>query len=168
MIRECFSTRVLLGSLEDPVLPEEECQPVEVQSDTIMACICTTDLCNGIGNDFLDTRVVPVNKNPQLLTTPLAETPRGQNIPGKNRNKIDREPPSVTKKKLRKKQQTFHPDRVGLQCYACGSLINPNKKCDRFNRTDTDQVQTCLKDEARLMYSWRKSPTEMGKKTRQE
>ena len=59
-------------------------------------------------------------------------------------------------------QQTFHPDKVGLQCYSCGSLLNPNKKCDEFSRTDNSQVQTCLKDEACLMYSWKKSPTETG------
>jgi len=57
-------------------------------------------------------------------------------------------------------KQTFHPDLPGLQCYSCGSLLNPNKKCDEFSRTEKTQVQTCLKDEACLMYSWKKSPTE--------
>ena len=57
-------------------------------------------------------------------------------------------------------KQTFHPDQPGLQCYSCGSLLNPNKKCDQFSRTDKSQVQTCLKDEACLMYTWKKSPTE--------
>ena len=50
--------------------------------------------------------------------------------------------------------------QVGLQCYSCGSLLNPNKKCDEFSREDPGQVQTCLKDEACLLYSWRKSATE--------
>ena len=63
-----------------------------------------------------------------------------------------------------KPKQTFHADLPGLQCYSCGSLLNPNKKCDEFSRTDKNQVQTCLKDEACLMYSWKKSPTETGKK----
>ena len=57
-------------------------------------------------------------------------------------------------------KQSFHPDQVGLQCYSCGSLLNPNKKCDEFSREDPAQVQTCLKDEACLLYSWRKSATE--------
>ena len=56
--------------------------------------------------------------------------------------------------------QSFHPSRPGLQCYSCGSLLNPNKRCDQFNRTAPAQVQTCLSDEACLMYTWRKSPTE--------
>ena len=62
--------------------------------------------------------------------------------------------------KLPVRRPTFHPDQPGLQCYSCGSLLNPNKKCDEFSRTDPDQVQTCLKDEACLMYSWKKSATE--------
>ena len=65
-----------------------------------------------------------------------------------------------TQTRGRASHQAFHPDLPGLQCYSCGSLLNPNKKCDEFSRTDTAQVQTCLKDEACLMYSWKKSSTE--------
>ena len=65
-----------------------------------------------------------------------------------------------TQTRGRTPHQTFHPDQPGLQCYSCGSLLNPNKKCDEFSRTDNTQVQTCLKDEACLMYSWKKSSTE--------
>ena len=32
----------------------------------------------------------------------------------------------------------------------------------RFDKGDKSQVQTCLKDEACLMYSWKKSPTEVA------
>ena len=59
--------------------------------------------------------------------------------------------------------QTFHPDKVGLQCYSCGSLLNPDSDCQEFSRTEPSQVQTCLEDEACLMYSWRKSSTQTGK-----
>ena len=49
----------------------------------------------------------------------------------------------------------------GLQCYSCGSLLNPdNAKCERFDRTNTSLSQTCLKGEVCLMYTWRKSDTE--------
>ena len=65
-----------------------------------------------------------------------------------------------TRARARIPNQTFHPDLPGLQCYSCGSLLNPNKKCDEFSRTEKSQVQTCLKDEACLMYSWKKSATE--------
>ena len=30
--------------------------------------------------------------------------------------------------------------RPGLQCYSCGSLLNPNKKCDEFRRIE-EQVR---------------------------
>ena len=60
----------------------------------------------------------------------------------------------------RSQLQSVHEDKPGLQCYSCGSLLNPNKKCDQFSRSDKTQVQTCLKDEACLMYSWKKSATE--------
>lgn len=48
VIRECFPTSVLLGSIEEPVEPQPECSPMAVESDTIMACICTNDFCSGI------------------------------------------------------------------------------------------------------------------------
>ena len=59
--------------------------------------------------------------------------------------------------------QTFHPAQVGLQCYSCGSLLNPASDCQEFSRTEPGQVQTCLQDEACLLYSWNKSHTEVGK-----
>ena len=46
MIRECFPTSVLLGSLESPVEASTECLPQSVESQTISACLCTSDLCN--------------------------------------------------------------------------------------------------------------------------
>ena len=47
VIRECFPTSILLGSIEDPVEPTEQCSPVPVESDTIkgrnravLTCTC--------------------------------------------------------------------------------------------------------------------------------
>ena len=49
----------------------------------------------------------------------------------------------------------------GLQCFSCGSLLHPDKEdCDTFDRTNISHTQTCLKGEACLLYTWRKSPTE--------
>ena len=47
VIRECFPTSVLLGSLDRPVVPRSDCrlEPVE-EEDNIEACICTSDYCN--------------------------------------------------------------------------------------------------------------------------
>ena len=38
--------------------------------------------------------------------------------------------------------------------------MNPDKRCDKFDRTNSSQSQTCLSGEACLMYTWRKSGTE--------
>ena len=46
VIRECFPTSVLLGSLDNPVVPRADCRAESVESESIKACICTTDLCN--------------------------------------------------------------------------------------------------------------------------
>ena len=46
VIRECFPTSVLLGSLDSPVVPSTDCQLQTLDGDDIQACICTSDLCN--------------------------------------------------------------------------------------------------------------------------
>ena len=74
-IRECFSPEVLLGSISDPLLPEQTCRPKDITespgSGGIMACLCDTDLCNakeGAGGA------------PRLPPPPaIQERPRGQN-----------------------------------------------------------------------------------------
>ena len=48
VIRECFPTSVLLGTIEQPVLPQPSCSPMAVETGDIQACICTTDLCSGL------------------------------------------------------------------------------------------------------------------------
>ena len=48
VIRECFPTSVLLGTIEQPVLPAPSCSPMAVETGDIQACICTTDLCSGL------------------------------------------------------------------------------------------------------------------------
>ena len=50
-----------------------------------------------------------------------------------------------------------------LQCFSCGSLLDPTRTCDKFNNRDPQQVQTCAPNEACLLYAWEKSPTETCK-----
>ena len=50
-----------------------------------------------------------------------------------------------------------------LQCFSCGSLLDPSRECDKFNNRDPEQVQTCAPNEACLLYAWEKSPTETCK-----
>ena len=57
--------------------------------------------------------------------------------------------------------------RVGkqtrLQCYTCGSLFNRDSPaCDRFDPQNPGQLTTCNDGEACLLYTWRKSKTELG------
>ena len=48
VIRECFSTGILLGSISDPIEAKSNCRPKNVENDdSIMACLCTEDYCNG-------------------------------------------------------------------------------------------------------------------------
>ena len=164
-VRECFSTSILLGTVSDPLLPSSSCSPRDISetptSARISACLCTSDYCNGyisqeerreLSRPVTTSR--PATRRTTRRTTTIrttttrrttqapepAEEPRRQaGLPGR---------------------QNIHPEAPGLQCYSCGSLLNPNKKCGKFDRSAKSQVQTCLTDEACLMYTWQKSPTE--------
>ena len=37
------------------MVAREECTPVQVESEIIQACVCTTDLCNGVIGDHKNT-----------------------------------------------------------------------------------------------------------------
>ena len=48
-LRECFPTRVLLGSISDPLVPLPACSQKDITDDrsgAIFACLCDTDFCN--------------------------------------------------------------------------------------------------------------------------
>ena len=52
-MRECFPTRVLLGSIQDPLVPLPDCSQRDITDDgsgTIFACLCNTDFCNDDDN----------------------------------------------------------------------------------------------------------------------
>ena len=79
----------------------------------------------------------------------LRETPRKVNEPASSSNR--RADGAVGANSLRqpetsqRRKQTFHEDKPGTQCYSCGSLLNPNKKCDSFSREDKNQVKRQIK-----------------------
>ena len=57
-IRECFSTEVVLGRLEDPLTPTDLCQEKDISEDGSgagRACLCTHDLCNGRQTEPVET-----------------------------------------------------------------------------------------------------------------
>ena len=48
-LRECFPTRVLLGSIENPLSASGSCSMRDITDDgsgTIRACLCNSDFCN--------------------------------------------------------------------------------------------------------------------------
>ena len=55
--RECFSSSIILGHPDDPIIPQPHCRLAKTQRDptsSIQACLCTTDYCN-IETDDDDT-----------------------------------------------------------------------------------------------------------------
>ena len=58
-LRECFPTRVLLGSISDPLVPLPDCGQKDITDDrsgSIFACLCDTDFCND-GQNVLDSQI---------------------------------------------------------------------------------------------------------------
>lgn len=78
-------------------------------------------------------------------------------------NQIPELPKSTTPEEIR--PQTSRPkppprSRQQIKCFSCGSLLNAENNCTQFNPSDVNQVQTCGLNEACLLYTWKKSPTE--------
>ena len=172
-VRECFSTSILLGTVSDPLLPSASCSPRDISetasSAKISACLCTSDLCNS----YVSPEEARELARPATTTRPPTRPPQTRRTTRRTTRRPTRRTtrPPVPEEQPRRigglpgGRPSVHPDMPGLQCYSCGSLLNPNKKCDQFNRTARAQVQTCLTDEACLMYTWQKSPTETGRPT---
>ena len=216
-IRECFNTAILLGSIDDPLLPRPSCQPQDISESgesRITACLCDSDLCNannGGPTEFVEGNRREVQRlEPQRFQDrheePIREIQRNEiqrnniqendfqrneiqrkEIQGKEspqddfrRNEIQRndirqneitrqEPPrrEPVREQVEPARQVPPPSNrrspdktAGLQCFSCGSLLNPDAVCDKFDPTDPSQVQTCGSGEACMMYSWSKSDTE--------
>ena len=70
VIRECFSTGILLGTIDDPIEPRSDCRPKNVEDDdSIMACMCTEDYCNGHESEEERTsNILNRNRNKQITT----------------------------------------------------------------------------------------------------
>ena len=82
VIRECFPTSILLGSIENPVDPTPVCSPEPVESDTILACICTSDLCNILPGEpktaavqTVQTTQPPTTQSSRIQTTQPTRPP---------------------------------------------------------------------------------------------
>jgi hypothetical protein len=179
-VRECFSKSIVLGTVDNPLVAKPYCDPLDISENSISrvtACLCETDLCNAFrsGGEKPSPRVnqqssVPTSnkrqqenesnsdRNSERDSNPRSSSDR-QPSPSRNRE-IEETPrrPKNPPKPIAK--QIYHPDKTGLQCFSCGSLLNPDAKCDEFSRTNISLTQTCLKGESCLMYTWKKSATE--------
>jgi len=159
IVRECLSRSVLIGPVQSPLTVTSTCNPRDISESSLSrvnGCLCDTDLCNGyVGADRnlpSPSRQIGTTRSPIRTTKTttqksreLPETPRRGSSGSKNSNRS---------------LKNVDNGRPGLQCYSCGSLLNPDKECDKFDATNSTQSQTCLKGEACLMYTWSKSSSQ--------
>jgi len=108
-LRECFPTRVLLGSITDPLTPSRTCSQRDITDDrsgSIYACLCNTDFCNDDENSpfsGLESSQRQVSRAPQRATTqrprppPTTQRPR----PTTRRATTRRPPPTQRQSQLR-------------------------------------------------------------------
>ena len=72
-LRECFPTRVLLGTIRDPLVALPDCSQRDITDDgsgAIFACLCNTDFCND----------APQAINKKTGTVQVPEKPRSSPI----------------------------------------------------------------------------------------
>ncbi|CAB4062518.1 unnamed protein product [Lepeophtheirus salmonis] len=155
-----FSKSILLGSIDKPLQLRRECVPQDIsetRASNIYACLCDTERCNANGERSVESDkigMITIAKNNQQTSRRPTTTRRPsftQTTPSSQFRSPSTPPP--------RSQNTFSGG-PGLQCYSCGSLLNTDAKCDKFNPTDPTQIQTCKEGEACLLYKWKKSSVE--------
>lgn len=71
-LRECFPTRVLLGTITNPLTPEDHCVERDITDDgsgSIKACLCSTDYCNDASDDvYLENEIFSSSDKSQRKT----------------------------------------------------------------------------------------------------
>ena len=150
-LRECFPTRVLLGSINDPLVPLPDCSQRDITDDgsgAIFACLCNTDFCNDDDNILGQTsktsnqrKIQQKSKRPIKTTKTTTE----RNFP--TRRQLPTRLPRVEKPQSRDKptkterQQVIRSscpqdfDLVGGDCYYISServgWVEARKKCQQ-------------------------------------
>ena len=177
-IRECYSPRILLGSIDNPIEPQQNCDPRPVESgDTsVIACLCTDDYCNGFGGN--DQTASNRQSPPQRQSVRTTEAPRRQatrttTAPRRQTQRTTKPPRRTTSPPRRQPQRTQPPRRQQNQpqptrsdpnrvlCHQCGSFFSGNADdCPEFNSAAQGQRKYCDPGQACLFYSWQKSATE--------
>ena len=135
MIRECFSTSILLGSLDNPVTLQGRCSPEPVESDAISACLCTSDLCNDLGSSE-DISDIPRHAVVTTSPAPVTQQPRHERTFSPVRdNSFNRITTASTSSSV-----FPAPSRSsrGFRCFTCSSLFSRygNSQCQEFDGAD--------------------------------
>ena len=179
VIRECVDTSVLLGPIESPLRVKSWCEITDISEDGSQseACLCDSDLCNegdssaerletGDDTSLSDQNSIkatqaPITRRPEpepepIRRKPAAVTPQPTLIITRDRKPAQTTPSYKNFEAEARVNVPDFPDSPGLQCFTCGSLLEPDKACD-FNPSDPGQRKTCGPGEACLFYSWRSS-----------
>ena len=151
IVRECFSTSVLLGSITDPIVPSDQCVPKPVEDASIMACICTNDFCNGMDGGESAIRSTP---RPSLFDRTSTKRPGGISARPPPRTPAPRPPPRNPAPSPRRPGE-------GVLCHSCGSLFG-QEECPDFDPANPSHQKRCSPGEACLWYSWQKSSAEVA------
>ena len=130
VIRECLSTSILLGSIEDPLVVTPGCTVKDISEDGTKAeaCLCDSDLCNdnSLVGDTMNSDKISQPQQTQLAAPVQTET----------------EAVISTARRVR--------------CYQCGSLFSDSGSpvCDQFSPGNNDQQGHCDQGQVCLFYSW--------------
>ena len=143
-IMGCFPLNGSLPSLGPaPLLSSPVC---EMQtSGMVSACMCHASGCNYDGHRLKSKKQVP-------------------RIP---RDAESREPKNFIFPFANSSTAGMSGSRDGrqrrLKCFSCGSLFNRDSPhCAEFDPSNGEQVMTCNEGEACMLYTWKKSRTEIG------
>ena len=144
-LRECFPTRVLLGTIRDPLVPLPDCSQRDITDDSsgsIFACLCNTDFCNDAGNAISTgrSRQSSSSASRQSSSTPARELPRQSPVRQSSVRKIKQCPDDF--------------DLVDGECYFLSTervgWIEARKKCEVRNAAlisfDSDLKRTKLSE----------------------
>ena len=139
VIRECLSTTILLGSINDPLTVTSGCQVKDISEDAsaqVEACFCDSDLCNdntGSAGAFINNQPryddELINSAPIIATTTSTRRPIIQRQPAVSS--------STTPSPRRRVETVTEPDPVSII-----GLTSTTQKNFIFN--DITQKQTPL------------------------
>ncbi|XP_023348017.1 uncharacterized protein LOC111716763 isoform X2 [Eurytemora carolleeae] len=140
-VRGCYPLNRTLPGLVKVLQPSPTCILEPEGAGPVKYCMCDQDNCNDVEYNVYLERA-------RDLFTNLSMRAQDFIFPFDNSSRVSR-------------------SRVGkqtrLQCYTCGSLFNRDSPaCDRFDPQNPGQLTTCNDGEACLLYTWRKSKTELG------